>query len=255
MKKLLTVLGVAAIAVTLSSTPAQAWSITVGGSTLSGDDNNPFVFTWTFGGSDHLFQEVYLVDLGPGGGQIAGVDPSGPVLTDTDGNGVIDTVGQTYNLPGGAGTMTAIHTLSFGDSPEWSTSFSFNAGPALMFYIYADYDLSGSTNDTSVTWANANAVVQLDPLTTLSWRTATPGSTCAALLSAVANCAAQVLAGGALNNSTSAGPGDVAFAAQYGRQTFSVDRSLSIVPEPASMILLGSGLLGLAARARARRRK
>jgi PEP-CTERM motif len=255
MKKLLAVLGVAAVAVMLSSTPAQAWSITVGGSTLSGDDNNPFVTTWTFGGFSHLFFEGYYVDLGPGGGVLAGVDPSGPVLSDADGNGVIDTVGQIYNLPGGAGTMTAIHTLSFGDSPEWSTSFSFSAGPALMFYIYADYDLSSSTNDTSVTWVNANAVVQLDPLTTLSWRTATPGSTCAALLSSAANCFGQVIAGGALNNSTTAGPGDVAFAAQYGRQTFSVDRSLSIVPEPASMLLLGSGLLGLAARARRRAKK
>jgi PEP-CTERM motif len=255
MRKLFAVLGATAIALTLSAR-AEAWTITVGGaggSTLAGDNANPSVFTWTFGGVSHLFNELYYVGIGGGPGVLAGVDPDGPVLTDADGDGTVDTVGLTFNLPGQEGTLTTIHTLSVGSTPEWSTSFRFSSGNPLNFYIYADYDLGGTIGDSFVQWANDNATVQVDPLTILSWRTFTPNFTCAGFFALPGSCGSQIAAGGNLDNSTFAGPGDLVFAAQYGRQTFSVDRSLSPVPEPASMVLLGSGLLGLAARARRRK--
>jgi hypothetical protein len=177
---------------------------------------------------------------------------------------------------GGGLTVSIIYTLVGGTGGSGNSdvaetiSVKNTSGSAmdLHFFQYADFDLGGTSSDDRLAFSNANAVRQRDLGGTLalSETVATPapdhhaGDTFPNLYNSFFDTLPTTLndlpaiGGGSLD-------GDVTWGFQWDRNLannasflISKDKNLSAVPEPATLVLLGAGLLGTEA-ARRRRRK
>jgi hypothetical protein len=240
---------VGGLGITPQRASAEPFSISFGGQTLSGDTTD-YITQWTVagvaGGANQLFEEAYYLQLGNGS-----IDFIAPQAYQVLGpNSIL--VGYNTNSLGTCTTVdlsgcevTITHTLS--GSSAWSSTFGVFNLSNYSIYTYADFDLSGSFGDDTANYVGTGRFIQTDALSALVWQTN-------ATLSSydVYGCCGLSTP---LQNGTSF-TGDVAFATQASNQDgFSIDRRLSAVPEPMSLLLVGSGMLGVAARRRRQAKK
>lgn len=131
----------------------------------------------------------------------------------------------------------------------------------LSFFQYSDFDLLENSSGDRVTFENANTIRQSKGSATASEVVSTPAADhweiggFPSILDKFGDGFASTLS----DSGSPFGPGDGTFAWQWNRTItaggsflISKDKLIEGVPEPASMIALGAGLLGLALR---RRRK
>ncbi len=134
----------------------------------------------------------------------------------------------------------------------------------LHFYMYSDFDLGGTpAGDTVDILSQGHQVVQTDGHSTISDTvlTSSPSHFEAAFFANTRNALNSGLPY-TLNDVSHVGPGDATWAIQWdfviapgSSVTISADKNIAPVPEPMSLVLVGSGLLGLAAIGRRLRRK
>jgi hypothetical protein len=235
------------------------------------------MFNWTVDGIDHLFNQWFYYRIGgdPNDPNDATPEQSVDTLalgiegtTDTDFDGDQDTLFIRYL---GAGFNVELKFSLTGAQANTNTSdiaeqiVINNTGNTALdfhFYQYTDFDLGGLANDT-VSWVNANTFRQFDSLFVASETIATPAANFfeAGFVPSTFN---KLNDGNADNLNNFGGPltGDVTFAWQWdftiaagGTVDISKDKNISPpIPEPGTLLLLGSGLVGLAGIARRRKK-
>jgi hypothetical protein len=265
-KRAATIALIVVAAVTFSAARAQAAILAV-------TDLNTFVqvdsssqsgmFTWEVDGVDQMFQQWFWYRVGSGPeASINTLTPTAAgvvgrnIVTNYAGNGF--TIEVTYLVTGG--------TANSGTSDVAETIRIINTGTAPLdfhFFQYSDFDLCGNAGGETATFVNANTVDQTDiGGCHLSETVVTPDAShreagiFAATLSSLNDGGATLL-----SDNVSSGFGDATWAFQWdvvigagGSFIISKDKHLSAIPEPASLFLLGSGLLGGLKAARRRRK-
>lgn len=222
------------------------------------------MFNWTVDGTNHMYQQWFWYRLGNTGGQssfdtlaVVGVVASSSLLQLTyAGSGFNATV--TYSLLGGT---AGSHSSDVGEQIRFINT-SGSTLP-LHFFQYTDFDLNGTISDDTGVRTNANTIQQFDPFTVMSETVATPSanhweiSLYPTLLNHLNSGSPYTLADGISPRS-----GDVTWGFEWdaniapnGTFNISKDKNLRPVPEPATMLLLGSGLLGMGVFARRRFKK
>jgi hypothetical protein len=209
---------------------------------------------WTVDGVDQLFQQQWFIGFGAGNQQPISNFPSvvtapppnnfANIVYTSAGNWTLDT---TYALSGGAaGTGRS-------DLAQQATFNNISgATQNLRLYLYTDFDLSNTDFDNGVTIDGNHHAVQFDNRTLMDSIFGPDASRVEANLFANTFISLSGGAAYALNNVTSAGPGDVTWAFEWdvtvpagGSFQLSLDNLITPVPVPPAVFLFGSGLLGL----------
>lgn len=242
MNKLVMATAILAVSLVLGAGLAGATTLTSNNSTLTYNDSAAAFTAWTVEGLDNLFAELWYYRVGSGSGAFL----TGPAMNVAGSN--IGTV--SYLIPDW-GSVTMVHVL-LGNAPgsynsQWSTTVSLtrNQGvtDTLNFYNYADYDLSGTISNDTARFVGIGLFGQSDVLMQLTYNVSVPPNYIH--VGPIGSFSANANLGG------SPGPytGDAIFASQFvitgPAFSFSIDRSLNVVPEPGTYALIGAGLLGL----------
>ncbi|MCK4624105.1 MAG: PEP-CTERM sorting domain-containing protein [Phycisphaerae bacterium] len=224
---------------------------------------------WTVDGTDHLFQQWFWYRIGNAGGESSidtlGLDIGWP--TDTDGDGqcehlfvrYVDQAGNfkieiDFELMGGtngSGTSDLAESISIINTSATTLDFH--------FFQYCDFDLNGTLVDERVEITGGNTAIQENLGYTIAETVETPlanhyevgvyNGTLASLSDALPTTLGDVA--GPLTNA------DLTWAFQWDFTlapggTFIISKDKLIVPEPATLCLLGSGLLVLLRRRKCR---
>lgn len=212
------------------------------------------MFNWSVDGANYMNQQWFWYRVGNTGPEYA-IDTltlSPPIQLSNN------ELKLTYNLANKF--QLDITYVLYGGSPGsgWSDIGESiriwnKSGSTLDFHFFQYSDFNLSTGADSVTLVNANTVQQTSGLLKLSETSVVPApdKTELALFSNTRNRLTD-LSRTTLDNSTSAGPGDVTWAFEWDRNIpnngvllISKNKQISIVPLPSTLLLLGSGLLGL----------
>jgi hypothetical protein len=223
------------------------------------------MYSWVVNGVEQIYQQWFWFRVGndPATPEASintltqtGIGFTNRYLNVTYGGGGV-AIDLTYNLTGGTagGGSDVAETIRIVNTTTRSM--------VLHFFQYSDFDLNGQIGGQTARVVNVNTVQQQGGGMQLSETVVTPApnhfavdfwpTTLNQLNDAVAT---------TLNGPAQAGPGDVTWAFQWDftigaghSAIISKDKNLRVIPEPGSMVLLGSGLLGLAAAVRRRLRK
>jgi len=256
-KRAVTIALIVVAAVTFSAARAQAdiFAVTDLNTFVQVDnDSQAGMFTWRVDGVDQMFQQWFWYRVG--NGPEASID----TLAVGAGSGVLGrnistnyvgagfTIEVTYLVTGGtnnSGTSDIAETIRIINTTDAPLDFH--------FFQYSDFDLCGGDGGEVATFVNANTVDQTDiGGCHLSETVVTPDASHReagiynATLTSLNNGTPTTLA-----DNVSSGFGDATWAFQWdfvlgarGAFIISKDKHLSAIPEPASLFLLGSGLLG-----------
>jgi hypothetical protein len=225
---------------------------------------------WTVNGTDHLSQQWFWYRVGDTEPE-ASIDTLAVLLQGTSDTN-LDTVHDTlyvkyggrgfelevrYALDGGAaGSLTSDIAENITITNTGDSSLDFH------FFQYSDFDLGGTVPDEGAEKTNANAIRQWDSILALNETVVTPPpdhwevGLFASTLNSLNDTGPTTL-----SDVSVIGPGDLTWALQWDfsidpGQDFQIskDKQLRVVPEPVTMVLLGTGFLGLVARKRRARK-
>jgi hypothetical protein len=232
------------------------------------------VIGWDIDGANQLKQQGFWYRLD-------GMTQTAPLMNLASGSGSFtykpsdndyDTGDETLHAvyDNGAGFSTTLtHTLAGGlagshtSSLQETIAFTNTTAQAihLQFYQYCDFDLSGPTAGAdTVQRVNANTIVQQGGATTVAETVVTPSPVLSEVATYGATLAKLNTTADNLDGSTGPlGPADVTWAFQWdlsvsAGQTVQISKIKSVLPEPATLALMGSGLLIAAAACRRRMR-
>lgn len=219
------------------------------------------MFDWTVDGVDHMFQQWFWFRVGSTAPEAAinTLDTlTNPVvetpflgtrgLTTRYTNPGLFTAEITYTLTGGA---PGSGRSDIGESIR-ITNLSSTSPLDFHFFQYTDFDIGGLANDTAER-LNANTMSQFDPnfAATETVTTPAPSQFEVGIFAATRSRLNDTLAT-TLNGIPGPVTGDATFAWQWddiigpsGSFLISKNKSVTPVPEPATLLLLGSGVFGL----------
>jgi len=257
-------------AVTFGAARAEATQLTVSdtNSSITVDDASASgMHIWTVDGVDQMFQQWFWYRIGDLGGEHSIDDLSAAVSISSD---VFNIIQITYSAGGlTIETTYTLHGAALGSnqsdvSEQVTVTNETGAALAFHFFQYSDFDLCGNIGGQTVTFVNANTVDQTGGGCNLSETVVTPPAShhqaggFASLLNALEDGAPTLL-----NDNAGFGPGDATWAfewdvniANHGSFQLSKDKNLrAAIPEPASLLLFGTGLLGGLRKLRRRNKK
>jgi hypothetical protein len=257
-------------ALALVAVPASAATVTVTDAnttvTVCTDDQSctTGMNSWLVNGVEMMFQQWFWYRIGAqgpetilSGGTLSSID-SGPFnLIDYTLTAQGYTISVSFDINGGLpGSLASDVAETITISNTGSTPLDFH------FFQYSDFDLCSSGDDTvtfsatepghRVQLSDANCVLTETVVTPSAsyWEAGLFSTTRTKLNDGVST---------TLNNNSSAGPGDATWAYQWdfvlnANDSFiiSKDKNIRAVPEPATMLLFGLGMAGIAAAARRR---
>ncbi|MBI5137399.1 MAG: PEP-CTERM sorting domain-containing protein [Nitrospirae bacterium] len=277
MKRYLTFIGSVVVGATLAlaggATPAFAtgcdddcggvpdFTLADGNATV--DYGSGGMHNWVVDDVDHLFLQDFWVRVGDEyrEQQVSSLHYVGGLATNTNiGDDRLDTLNVVYSGLGLEIDLT--YVLRGGADGSQGSDLTeailvrntSDRARDVSFFQYSDFDLGGTAGNDTAQLVNANTVRQTDPTTVFNETVVTP----AADLWEIAfyrDTFDRLTDGDAdnLGNAESPLTGDVTWAFQWDfllnpGQTFliSKDKNIGAVPEPSTVLLMGTGLIALA---------
>jgi len=257
MKK---ILGLAALAI-LGTTSAFSITLTDANSSVDIDPTSQVgMNTWLVDGVDHLFQQWFWYRVGNVAEQSVDTISAPAVFQAGNIANIAYTarafrIDFTYVLVGGSagsGASDIAEVVRIVNTSNESLDFH--------LFEYSDFDLNGTASGDSADLVNSSTIRQTEALTTALVGTVPPFNhweidAFPNIINKLNDANPDTLP----DTGSPFGPGDATFAMEWdvsiaagGTFLMSKDKNINLIPEPATLLAIGVGLAGLAAR---RRRK